>query len=172
MVIDRETNLGVLSVMKERLMEKLVYDADTMKVLTDQADINLPAKDEIYNTIYPWKKKPSTVLENKTFVTFEIEIPRTINCAANEYVLRVYVMVHDSNMIFDKAVATKLGLPDRGTRMDVLADKINYFLNGSTELGFTKIELQAAPTFEPSDGYHGRMLEYQVLGWNRWGEKL
>ena len=172
MVIDRETNLGVLSEMKERLMEKLVHDEDAMRVLTDNADITLPAKKEIYKTIYPWKKKPNTVTENKTFVTFEIEVPRTINCAVNEYMLRVYVMVHDSNMIFDKSVATRLGLPDRGTRMDVLADKIDYFLNGCADLGFTEIELQSAPTFEPSDGYHGRMLEYRVHGWNRWGEKL
>ena len=68
--------------------------------------------------------------------------------------------------------APDVQVDEGGTRLDVLCDKIDWLMNGSLDLGFDKVELKRCPTFEPADGYHGRMLEYYVEGWNRWGEKL
>jgi len=77
-------------------------------------------------------------------------------------------------MLINGEVCGNLGLDpsDCGTRIDVLADKIDYLLNGSEEMGFGKMELVTSPPFTPAEKFLGRMLVYHVEGWNRWGEKL
>lgn len=172
MVSKQKTNLGILSLMKEAMMQKLVNDVDSMKIIANEEGISTPAVNALYNTIFPWKKTIGTTTDNKTYVSIEIEVPGAINCAVKAYYVHIYVMVHDSLMRFDKNVAASLGIDERGTRLDVLCDKIDWLMNGSLDLGFDKVELKRCPTFEPADGYHGRMLEYYVEGWNRWGEKL
>lgn len=165
-------NLNVISDMKQTILKALLSDESIVKLIRNTSTVTLPDMPLRYTQVVPWKAVPDTQGEAKTFVTFEVDVIGVTNCAVKDFSLNIYVITHESLMKFDNAVGTALDLPDRGVRTDILADKIDYLLNGSTDFGFGKLELKRSPTFDPIDGYHGRKLEYYVQGWNRYGEKL
>lgn len=166
-------NLGVISAMKECIMEELLMNVDVVKILKNSPEVVLKDKSLMYDQIVPYKKRMDTVTESKTIIAFEIVPGRANTPAARGYVINIWVMVHEEQMRFDAKVANTLGLKDdRGTRLDVLADKIDYMMNGDARLGFGKLEFEGAPVFDASEYYHGRQLVYSVESWNRYGDTL
>lgn len=165
-------NLNEISAMKLHIMNHLMMNADIMKIVEDRADIVLPNTSMRYTQIVPWKKKMSTQMEAQSVVAFEINLGEAVNPAVRDYILYVWVMVHDSLMVFDDAVGKRLQMPDRGTRLDILADKVDYLLNGDEQLGFGELKAYGSSIVDVSEYYHGRMLTYKIHGWNRHGEKI
>mgnify|MGYP003289874024 CR=1 FL=1 len=70
-----EGNLGVMSDIKQCLLEDILTDEKTVKLLTDSKDVVLPALDLRYSQVVPWKKVPDTIEEQRTFISFDIRIP-------------------------------------------------------------------------------------------------
>jgi len=167
-------NLNVISDMKQVILRSILSDEDVVKLLRDNYDVQTPDMGLRYTQVFPWMRTLDTVEEAKSFVTFEVSVTGIQNCAVREFELRIYIMTHQSLMLINGEVCGNLGLDpsDCGTRIDVLADKIDYLLNGSEEMGFGKMELVTSPPFTPAEKFLGRMLVYHVEGWNRWGEKL
>lgn len=165
-------NLNLISVLKQTILSAILSDADIMKLVTNSGTVTVPAMSARYDQVFPWKRVPKTIDEATTLITFEVAIPGTLNCAVRDFILRIYVMTHESLMKVDQGVANSLGISDKGVRIDILADKIDYLLNGSEDFGFKKLELEQSNPFDPVDGYHGRTLEYSAQGFNRYGEKL
>lgn len=166
------SNLNEISKMKLRIMNLLMMDADVMKIVENQAEVALPNVHMRYTQIVPWKKKMDTQIDAQSIIAFEVAPGESVNAAVRDYTLYVWVMVHDSLMKFDDEVGASLKLPDRGTRLDVLADKVDYLLNGDEKLGFGELVFHGAPLVDVSDYYHGRMLTYTIKGWNRHGDKI
>lgn len=166
------SNLNEISAMKLRIMNLLMMNADVMKIVENTADISLPNTSMLYTQIVPWKKKMDTQMDAQCVIAFDVSPGNAANSAVRDYTLYVWVMVHDSLMKFDEEVGTALDLPDRGTRLDVLADKVDYLLNGADKLGFGELVFHGAPLVDVSDYYHGRMLTYTIQGWNRHGDKI
>lgn len=81
-------------------------------------------------------------------------------------------MSHESLMPVDNKVGEMLSISDRGVRTDILADKLDYLLNGSTDMGFGKLEIVGSDVFRPAERFSGRNIQYIISGWNRYGEKL
>lgn len=129
-------NLNEVSEMKLRIMNKLMMNEEVMKIVENKPSVKLPNTKMRYSQIVPWKKKMDTQTDAQCIIAFEVNPGAARNPAVREYVLYVWVMVHDSLMVFDKEQADYLGLRDRGTRLDVLTDKVDYLLNGSSDLGF------------------------------------
>lgn len=154
------------------LMKEILLDEEIMKIVENKPDVQMPNKDLLYKQIVPYKKKMDTQLKAQSIIAFEIAPGKAATPAVREYVLNVWVMVHDDLMKFDTQVANRLGINDRGTRLDVLADKIDYLLNGDKEIGFGRLEFEGAPPFSASEYFHGRQLVYSIYGWNRYGDKL
>lgn len=167
-------NLNVISDMKQVILRSILSDEDIVKILRNSHNVQVPDIQLRYTQVFPWMRTFETVEEAKSFITFEVAVTRVQNCAVREFELRIYIMTHESLMLMNGQVCGELGLDasDCGTRIDVLADKIDYLINGSEELGFGKIELIASPPFTPAEKFLGRILVYHVEGWNRWGEKL
>lgn len=165
-------NLNEISTMKLRIMNLLMMNADVMKIVENRSDISLPNMSMLYSQIVPWKKKMDTQMEAQSVIAFEVAPGDAVNPAVREYVLYVWIMVHDSLMRFDENIGSALGVADRGTRLDILADKVDYLLNGDGELGFGELEFHGAPLVDVSEYYHGRMLTYKIKGWNRHGDKI
>lgn len=166
------SNLNEISTMKLRIMNLLMMNADVMKIVENTPDVGLPNMSMLYTQIVPWKKKMDTQMDAQSIIAFEVSPGNAVNPAVREYTLYVWIMVHDSLMKFDEEIGVLLGLPDRGTRLDVLADKVDYLLNGDEKLGFGELEFHGAPLVDVSDYYHGRMLTYTIKGWNRHGDKI
>lgn len=159
--------------MKQKVLEAILSDEDCMRLILNQADVQLPALTARYNQVYPWKRVPNVQEKARTFVTFEVAIGGAANCAVRTYWLNVWCFTHESLMPIGDAVGKQLGIPDRGDRIDILADKIDYLLNGSKDMGFGKLEIVGSDVFRPSnESFVGRNLQYKILGWNRYGEKL
>lgn len=167
-------NLNVISDMKQTVLRAILSDADIVKIIRNRGDVAVPDMGLRYTQVFPWAYVPDAIEETKTYIGFEVAVTNIQNCAAKEYSLRVYVMAHKTMMRMNSDVCTALGLntKDCGTRIDVLADKIDWLLNGSEDMGFTRMELESSGTFSPAEEFIGRSLIYRVVGWNRWGEKL
>ena len=74
---------------------------------------------------------------------------------------------------FNKA-AKRAGLSAKEIHQiqQILADKLDYLLNGSTDMGFGKLEIVGSDVFRPAERFSGRNIQYIISGWNRYGEKL
>lgn len=167
-------NLNVISDMKQVILRKVLSDEDAVKIIRNTYDVQTPDMGLRYTQVFPWLRAFDTVEEAKTYICFEVSVTSVVNCAVREFELRVYIMTHQSLMLMNSEVCHSISLDasDSGTRIDVLADKIDYLLNGSEDMGFGKMELVSSPTFSPAEKFLGRVLIYRVDGWNRWGEKL
>ena len=165
-------NLNVISQIKEKVLRTVLSDEICMKLVLNQPVVPLPALNARYTQVMPWRGVPQTQTETKSFVTFEVGITGPVNSAAREYVLAIYVLCHESLMPIDDKIGKSLGVEDRGTRVDLIADRLDYLINGQTDMGFGKVELKSSNPFEPIDGYVGRSLLYTITGWNRYGDKL
>lgn len=165
-------NLNEVSDMKLQIMQQLLMDRDIMTIVEDTPDIHLPNMNMRYTQIVPWKKKMETQQDAQTIIAFDVNPGEAINPAVRRYTLYIWVMVHDSLMVFDKTVGNRLMLPDRGTRLDVLAAKVDHLINGNEDLGFGEVVAKGAPLVDVSDYYHGRVLTYDIKGWNRHGASI
>lgn len=165
-------NLNVIGQMKQVILQALLTDEEIMKLILDRPDVELPAFSARYKEVVPWRRVPDTQMDAKTSVAFDITMGKAITSAAKEFTLYIWIMSHDSVMPFGNKEGNRLQIEDRGVRNDILADKIDYLINGSTELGFTKAELIRSELFEPVDGYSGRSMVYSITGWNRYNEQL
>lgn len=165
-------NLNVISQIKEKVLRTVLSDEICMKLVLNQPVVPLPALDARYTQVMPWRGFPQTQTETKSFVSFEVGVSGPVNSAAREYTLAIYVMCHSSLMPIDDRIGRILGIDDRGTRVDLIADRLDYLINGQTDMGFGKVEIQSSTPFEPIDGYIGRNLVYTITGWNRYGDKL
>ena len=171
--MSERANLNIAGDMKQKVLSTILSDLDCMKLILNRADVAVPALDARYVYVYPWKRIPGVAEEARTFVTFEIAIGSAVNCAVKNYWLNVWVISHESLMPIDSVVGKKLGITDRGTRIDILADKIDYLLNGSKDMGFGKLEIVGSDVFRASnESFVGRNLQYKIQGWNRYGDKL
>lgn len=92
---------------------------------------------------------------------FDVDVPQIKTIAVKDCYLYVWVFAHKSLM------QTK-----DGVRVDLLASRIDWLLNGSTELGFGRLRLESCLRINPNEDYYGRVLKYYVQDWNRFGEKL
>lgn len=165
-------NLNIISEMKNVLFSEILGDSDIVKLLRNSAEASVPDRAAAYEYVYPWTHAPDTQTEARTIITFDISVTRILHCAAKEFALMVYIMTHDSLMRVGAEKARELGISDTGIRPDIIADKIDTLINGSTRFGFDKLELRKSVVFEANTMYHGRMLEYRVYGWNRTGDTL
>lgn len=165
-------NLNQIGAMKQEVLQAILSDDEIMRLILNRPDPTLPALTARYVQVVPWKKIPDTQTNARVYVTFDIVVTEFVNCAVKNYNLYLWIMAHDSLMTIDSTVGAALGIQDRGVRTDILADKIDYLLNGSTEMGFGKLQIKSSGIFDPADGYYGRNLVYEGICRNRYGEKL
>lgn len=167
-------NLNVISQMKEKVLKAILSNAEIVALVKNMPkdEVVVPAFDLRYHQIAPWRKVPETNEDARTYVSFDVGMSDSDSPAAREYALMVWVMVPDNLMPIDNKIGTMLGISDRGARHDILSDKIDYLLNGTTDMGFGKLQIVSSNIFEPINGYNGRYINYYVQGWNRYGEQL
>lgn len=167
-----EGNLGVISDLKQALLQDILTDEKAVKLIANTPNITLPALDLRYKQVVPWKKVPNTVEEATSYVTFEVRIPQVITKATRIYRLDIYVMTNENTMKIDNAEGTRLGIPDRGSRIDILADRIDYLVNDSKRYTFDEMKFISSDTFTPYEKFFGRVISYEIRGWNMGGDKL
>lgn len=153
--------LNDLTTKKEFLLKTFLSDERFVQLVTNQQDVQLPALDLRYKQVFPYGWIGDTVSIAKTFVCFDVDVPQIKTIAVKDCYLYIWVFAHKSLM------PTK-----EGVRVDLLSSRIDWLLNGSTELGFGRLRLESCLRINPNEDYYGRVLKYYVQDWNRFGEKL
>lgn len=160
-VVANATLLKELTERKQLLFETILSDRECVNLLTNSEDHPLPALDLRYTQVFPYAWIDDTIQDAKTFLCFDLDVPRISNIAVKSVNLYIWMFSHKSLM------PTRFGI-----RTDLLASRVDTLLNGSTEFGFGKLSLSSVTRLSPNTDYYGRALKYTVLDWNRFGTKL
>ena len=157
----------------EEMFKAFLTNADIVALLTNTKDTPLPAKDLRYKRVFPYEHVPDTSIETGVYITFDTEVVDVPTSASKRIYLYVYVMCHQGMMNVDSAAAALMGIKDRGPRKKILAAKVDEVLNGLTNEDWVgKIQLIQTKIVTPAVGYIGDCLIYELLDFNRTGEKL
>lgn len=156
-------NLSNLTEYKNRFMEFLINNKQICSLLTDTDGESIPYDNLKYTQIFPYDFIPDTIDEQKTFICFDVDIPRVKTLAVTDVYLYVYVFTHKDLM----------RIPQKGIRPDLICHVIDTAINGDTTWGFEKLELESCTRMSPpGHDMRGRVLRYRVEDWNRFGDKL
>ena len=144
---------------KNRLM-KLCCDGDVVRLVTNNAEADVPNHDLPYTQIFPFEFVPDTVTDGKTFICFDVDII-SVTKAQNQllYYPALYVWIFTHKSLLRRA--------DGRLTLDALASEIDRKLNGSRYYGMGTLNLESVRRFVPTTDYLGRMLTYTARDFNR-----
>lgn len=165
-------NYGIESDIKSCLIQDILSDAEAVRLIEHKKDIELPAKHLLYEQVVPWCKAPGTIEDAQTFVTCEVTVPRVINDATRIYRLHVFVIAHESQMKIDSTVGKMIGTNDRGSKVDILLDRIDMLISGSTRYTFDKLTFIGQDMITTAQKFYGKVNRYEIRGWNRTPESI
>lgn len=153
--------LTELSDKKQQILKDLLSDRELVTLLTDDSTIRLPAKDLRYDQVFPYPWVDETADAAKSFICFDVTVPEISTIAVKDCYMYIWIFTHQ-----------RIAMTKEGVRTDLLASRVDYLLNGSTEYGFGKVRLMSVLPYAPNANYYGKVLKYYVQDWNRFGAKL
>lgn len=176
-------NIGFLNeipYLKNGILEQLLCDPYLMKLVSDDPDIQVPALSMRCDRVYPWEYTLGTTQDARAYITMEMVgepiqdyETRTYHPALKNVHLYVYVFCHQSIMMIDDAAGARLGIDQRGTRIDLMSARIDELLNGKELSSFGYLGFAGQEIIEPvAQNYPGKMNTYTTLQSNRWGSRL
>ena len=170
--MEGKDNYGIASDIKSCLLEDILCDKEAVRLIEHKGDVELPAKHLLYEQVVPWMKIPGTIEEAQTYVTCEVTIPRVINKATRIYRLHVFVIVHESQMKIDSAIGKMLNIDDRGSKLDILLDRIDSIISGSRRYTFDELTFVGQDIITTAQKFHGKVNRYEIRGWNMTPERI
>ncbi|MDR2357868.1 MAG: hypothetical protein LBD92_07300 [Oscillospiraceae bacterium] len=153
--------LSELAGKKELMLKAFLSDKRLVSLIADDPDCEVPADSLRYKQVFPYAHIDFTVEHATTFVCFDVDVPEVRTIAVKNCYITVWAFTHrDKLMTRD------------GMRIDLLANRIDELMNGSTQYGFGRVKLERVVRFAPNRDFYGRELTYFVQDWNRFGEGL
>lgn len=143
---------------KDKILEKILTSQDIIDLLDDDEFKAAPASGLLYKKVFPYAFVPDTVDVASTFICIEANIANVNTDSICDIELTVLVIAHVDVM-----------RTDFGTRVDVVADKIDDLINHSRDFGIGKVTpLSRYPTSYslPNYDYVCRKLMYLVKDFN------
>lgn len=165
-------NYNVVSDIKACLLEDILTDDKAVRLIKHQKNVTLPGLDLRYTQVFPWRKMLGTQEEARTLVTCEVDIPDVVTSATRIYRLKIFVIVPENQMRLDDKAGEMLGIEDRGSKLDVLCDRIDYLINGSKRYTYGELLFRGMGEINVPEKFNGKQLIYEIRGWNRAGERL
>lgn len=162
----------MISDIKARLLEDILTDEKAVKLIENRKDVTLPARSLRYEQVCPWRKMIGTKELAKTYVTCEVSIPEYVTEATRIYRLYVFVIVPENQMKLDDAAGKALDITDRGSKLDVLCDRIDALINGSVRYTYGVLKFVSMSEINVPENFYGKQVVYEIRGWNRTGESL
>ena len=95
-----------------------------------------------------------------------------VTSATRIYRLKIFVIVPENQMRLDDKAGEMLGIEDRGSKLDVLCDRIDYLINGSKRYTYGELLFRGMGEINVPEKFNGKQLIYEIRGWNRVGERL
>ena len=138
-------------------MKALCSNEEIVKIVSDSNDAEVPNFDLPYTHLFPFEYLPDTVDDAKTFICFDVDVPKVPTSTYYLPALHIWIFTHKS----------KLRLPEGGVRLDRLAVLIDSELNGNRNYGLGELSLHQVGRFSPITDYQGRSLTYHAVDFNR-----
>ena len=150
-------NLVELSSTKARLLQTFLSNQALVDLIKGTENNPLPALDLRYSQVFPYAWVDETITEQKTYLCFELDVPRVYSGIVKEVQLSVWLFTHKSLM-----------RTPSGTLIDRIASAIDLLLNGSSGYGASDLELKSVGRINVGKDFYGRSLTYTVKDINRW----
>lgn len=167
-------NLNEIPFLKNNVLEKFLNDELLVRLLADASNVSLPALDLRYKRVYPWEYTLETTSEAAAFITMEMVATPMLdergrrNPVVKDIHLFVYAFCHQSIMLVDDEVGARLGIPQRGTRVDIMLARVDELLNGAELSSFGKLEFDGQEIINPpASRYVGKCTTYSTKNFNR-----
>lgn len=145
---------------KGEVMSTILKSEDIGKLILGKAyNPNTAQDDLLYTNVFPYLYVNDTQTETKSYVCFEVDVPRTMDFTYKNMKVIVWCYCHKEIMKYSHKGY-------RGTRADILTDMVDRLLNSSNKFGLGRLELQSANYFQPSKGFYGRQLVYSCAEFN------
>jgi len=108
--------------------------------------------DLLYTRLFPYKKVPGVLEEQKTFITLNVSNIRPVNRKFAVGTINFFVFTHVEGLM-----QTNYGI----TRTGFIAAEIHEDFNENPEFGIGKLALDAFDDLEVNDHFFGIVLQYQ-----------
>ena len=103
----------------------------------------------IYDQIYPYLYVDDTQTNVKTYICFEVDVPKIPTATIKDMKLIIWAYTHKDGMKYSKKGYS-------GTKVDILADMIERQLRESDKFGIGKPQLLSCTYFIPNNKYYGK----------------
>lgn len=144
--------LDELTTYKTKLLSLLCNSKDIIDLMACGKEIEY-GDDLVYKQIFPYAYMLDTQTEQTVFICCDVEVPRMgeSNDMFKYSALHVYILVHGSLM-----------QTPNGTRLDLLADKVDRLLSRNRDFGIGGgLSLVSLKRFMPNEEYYGVELYYE-----------
>ena len=109
----------------------------------------------IYDQIYPYLYVDDTQTNVKTYICFEVDVPKIPTSTIKDMKLIIWAYTHKDGMKYSKKGYS-------GTKVDILADMIERQLRESDKFGIGKPQLLSCTYFIPNNKYYGKTMIYNI----------
>ena len=142
-------------------LQTAILGSDNVCELMLGKDYDKEISDEklLYQSIFPYLYVEETQTETKSYVCFEVDVPRTANFSYKDMKIIVWCYSHKGIMNYNHKGYL-------GTRSDILSDMVDRLLNSSRDYGIGRLKLESATYFMPSSKFYGRQLIYSCSEFN------
>lgn len=138
------------------LMKLLCSDQKIVSLLTDKEEVEIPYRDLMYTQLFPYAYNPDVVKTVNSFLCFSLLVPEVYDKTYKNIEVSFYAFCHQS------LIRTKNGL-----RPDLIGEALEDIFNGSLVIGLGRMKLKGMADIDPVTNYHGILLQYSVLEFNR-----
>ena len=151
-------NSREISEYKIKIIKHLIQDSEVVTLVDEHGEFEYP-DDLIYERLFPFGRIPETEQEMKTYVTIMVDVPSIgrNNDVVRDVVLTVRVMTHNDLM----RVSGR-----NGTRIDLLAARVDELLNESFDFGIGYVRLVHNKEFVYDNCHFYRELKFQTVELN------
>jgi len=151
-------NSREVSEYKLKIIRHLIQDNELVSLVDERKEFEY-ADDLIYERLFPFGRIPETEQEMKTYVTIMVDVPSigTRNDVVRDVVLTVRVITHSNLM----RVSGR-----NGTRIDLLAARVDELLNESFDFGIGYVKLVHNKEFVYDNCHFYRELKFQTVDLN------
>lgn len=141
---------------KSNLISAFLKSNEICELLINKTDYSDDEIDDLlYTHIFPYLYIDEVQTEVKTYICFEVDIPKFSTGTIKDMKLIIWIYSHKEDMKYSKQGYC-------GTKVDILADIIERQLRDSDEFGIGKLEIVSCTYFIPNKKYYGKQLIYNM----------
>lgn len=140
---------------KSRIANAFTTSSDIGELMLGNTyDEEIANEQLMYHNIFPYLYIEGTQTEEKSYLCFDIDIPKVVDDNLKNIEITVFAYCHKRIMDYKKT-------DFMGDRADILADMAERCISGSEKLGIGKLKLDSSRAISLGENFYGRKLVYK-----------